>query len=46
MAYKMILDETENKQAILDTKTIKRALQEQTGVPVPISTFVSDGFDF
>jgi hypothetical protein len=42
----MILDETENKDVLLDIKTIKRALQEQTGMPVPISTFVADGFDF
>ncbi len=46
MAYTMILDETENKDVLLDIKTIKRALQEQTGMPVPISTFVADGFDF
>ncbi len=46
MTSTMILDEIENKGAILDIKTIKRALQEQTGIPVPISTFGSDGFDF
>lgn len=46
MAYAMIFDEIENKDVMLDIKTIKRALQEQTGMPVPISTFVSDGFDF
>lgn len=46
MAFTMILDEIENKETKLDIKTINRALQEQTGMPVPISTVVSDGFDF
>lgn len=46
MVYTMISDETENKEVKLDIKTINRALREQTGIPVPISTFVSDGFDF
>jgi L,D-transpeptidase ErfK/SrfK len=45
-AYEMIFEEIENKNAILDIKTIKQALQEQNGIPVPITTFVSDGFEF
>lgn len=46
LAYEMIFEEIENKDAILDIKTIKKALQEQNGIPVPITTFVSDGFNF
>jgi L,D-transpeptidase ErfK/SrfK len=46
MAYTMIFEEIENKDAILDIKTIKRALRERNGIPVPITTFISDGFDF
>ena len=46
MAYEMILAEIENRDAILDIKTIKQALKEKSGIPVPITTFVSDGFDF
>lgn len=46
MAYEMIFQEIENKDAILDTKTIKQALEEQNGMPVPIATFVSDDVDF
>jgi L,D-transpeptidase ErfK/SrfK len=46
MAYAMIFDETEKKDVVLDTKTIERALREQNGIPVPIATFVSDGFKF
>ena len=42
----MILDEIENKDAILDIKTIKKALEEKSGMPVPITTFVADGFEF
>jgi L,D-transpeptidase ErfK/SrfK len=46
IAYEMILEEIENKDAILDIKTIKRALQEKSGMPVPITVFVADGFEF
>ncbi len=46
IAYAMILDEIENKDAILDIKAIKQALLEKSGMPVPITIFVSDGFDF
>ena len=46
IAYTMILDAIENEDAILDIKTIKQALQEKSGMPVPITIFVSDGFDF
>ena len=46
IAYEMILAEIENKDAILDITTIKRALQEKSGMPVPITTFVADGFEF
>jgi hypothetical protein len=46
MAEVMIFNETENKDVILDIKTIERALQEQNGIPVPITTFVSDGINF
>ncbi len=46
MAYEMILTEIENEDAILDIKTIKQALKEQSGMPVPITIFVSDGFEF
>ena len=46
MAYEMILTEIENIDAILDIKTIKKALQEQNGMPVPITVFVSDGYEF
>ncbi len=46
IAYEMILNEIENKDAILDIKTIKQALQEKSGMPVPITIFVSDGFEF
>ena len=46
MAYEMILTEIENKDAILDVKTIKQALEEKNGMPVPITVFVGDGFDF
>ena len=45
-AYKMILDEIENKDAILDIKNIKKALQEKSGIPVPITFFIADGFKF
>ncbi len=45
-AYKMILDTIENKDAILDIKSIKKALEEKNGIPVPITTFVADGFEF
>ncbi|WP_205747385.1 L,D-transpeptidase family protein [Desulfopila sp. IMCC35006] len=45
-AYEMIFDAVENKDAILDIKTIKKALQEKNGMPVPITTFVADGFQF
>ena len=46
MAFDMILTEIENKDAILDIKTIKRALQEKSGMPVAITVFVADGFEF
>ena len=46
LVYEMIFEEIENKDAILDVKTIKQAIQEQNGIPVPITTFVSDGFNF
>jgi L,D-transpeptidase ErfK/SrfK len=46
MAEVMIFNETENKDVILDIETIERALQEQNGIPVPITTFVSDGPNF
>lgn len=46
MAFEMILTEIEDRDAILDVKTIKQALQEQNGIPVPITVFVSDGFEF
>ncbi len=46
MAYEMILTEIENMDAILDVKTIKKALQEQNGMPVPITVFVSSGYEF
>ncbi len=46
IAYEMIFDEIENEDAILDIKTIKQALQEKSGMPVPITKFVSDGFEF
>ncbi len=46
IAYKMILAEIENKDAILDIKTINKALEEKSGIPVPITTFVADGFKF
>jgi len=46
MAYEMILTEIENKDAILDVKTIKQALEEKNGMPVPITVFVGDGFEF
>ena len=46
MAYEMIFAEIEGRDAILDIKTIKRALQEKSGMPVPITTFVADGFEF
>jgi L,D-transpeptidase ErfK/SrfK len=45
-AYTMIFEEIENMDAILDIKTIKRALQERNGIPVPITSFISDGFEF
>ena len=46
MAYEMIFSEIENKDAILDIKAIKRALQEKSGMPVAITVFVADGFEF
>lgn len=46
IAYEMIFNAVENKDAILDIKTIKRTLQEKSGIPVPITTFVADGFQF
>lgn len=46
MAYEMILTEIETRDAILDIKTIKRALQEKSGMPVAITKFVSEGFEF
>jgi L,D-transpeptidase ErfK/SrfK len=46
MAYALIFDEIEDKDAILHVKAIKQALREQNGMPVPITTFVSDGFEF
>jgi L,D-transpeptidase ErfK/SrfK len=46
MAYEMILTAIEDEAAILDIKTIKKALQEQNGIPVPITIFVSEGFEF
>ena len=46
IAYKMILDAIENKDAILDITSIKKALEERNGIPVPITTFVADGFEF
>jgi hypothetical protein len=46
MAYKIIFTEIENKDAILDIKAIKRALQEKSGMPVAITVFVADGFEF
>ena len=46
IAYEMILAEVENKDAILDITTIKKALKEQSGIPVPITTFVADGYEF
>lgn len=46
MAYEMILTEIENKDAILDIPAIKKALQEQNGMPVAITVFVADGFEF
>ncbi len=46
IADSMILDEIKNKDVILDTKTIQRTLQEQNGIPVPITTFGPDGFKF
>jgi L,D-transpeptidase ErfK/SrfK len=45
-AYAMILDAIEDKDAILNVKAIKKALREQSGMPVAITTFVSDGFTF
>jgi L,D-transpeptidase ErfK/SrfK len=45
-AYDMIFEEIENEDAILDIKAIKRALREKSGIPVPITIFVSDGFEF
>jgi L,D-transpeptidase ErfK/SrfK len=45
MAYAMIFDEIENKDAILDIPSIKRALREKNGIPIAITTFVSDGFE-
>lgn len=45
-AYEMILDAIENKDAILDVKSIKKALEQKNGIPVPITTFVADGFEF
>ena len=44
MAYKMILTEIEDRDAILDIKTIRRALLEKNGMPVPI-TIVVDAFE-
>jgi len=46
MAFEMILAEIENRDAILDITNIKRALKEKSGMPVPITTFVADGFEF
>lgn len=46
IAYKMILDAIESKDAILDIKTIKKALEEKSGIPVPITIFIGDGFEF
>ena len=46
IAYGMIFDAIENKDAILDIKTIKKALEEKSGMPVPITVFVADGFEF
>ncbi len=46
IAYEMIFDAIENKDAILDIKTIKKALEEKSGMPVPITVFVADGFQF
>lgn len=46
IAYEMILTEIENIDAILDVKTIKKAVQEQNGMPVPITVFVSEGYEF
>lgn len=46
IAYKMILDAVENKDAILDIKNIKKALEEKSGIPVPITIFIADGFAF
>jgi len=46
MAYEMILTAIENEAAILDIKTIKKAIREQNGIPVPITIFVSEGFEF
>ncbi len=46
MAYEMILSEIENRDAILDVRAIKQALKEKSGIPVPITTFVADGFEF
>ena len=46
IAYKMILDAIENKDAILDIKGIKKALADKSGIPVPITIFIADGFKF
>ena len=46
IAYEMIFNAIEGKDAILDVKTIKQALQEKNGIPVPITHFVGDGFEF
>ena len=46
MAYEMIFTEIENRDAILDVKTIKKTLLEKNGIPVPITVFVGDGFEF
>ena len=45
-AYKMILNAIENKDAILDISRIKKALEDKNGIPVPITTFIADGFEF
>ncbi len=46
LAYEMIIDAIEGKDAILDIPTIKKALKEKSGMPLPITTFVADGFEF
>lgn len=45
-AYEMILKEVEGRNAILDIKAIKRALQEKNGIPIPITAFAASSSEF